>query len=420
MLRAARSLVVVALAFTPVALAGDLTPPGPPGPTMRTLDQVEPRIPVGPLTTPSDGSNVYRISATGSYYLTGDVVGVAGRDGIFIVAAGVRLDLMGYTVRGVPGSIDGISIATSATAREVQVVNGQVRSWGDDGVVVSGAVDSGVVRVERIVSINNGGHGFRLNDHAAVEACVASGNALDGSNVNIESSGIDSHARDNGGVGINCTGSSLVQNCVVSGNGAGGILALSNSVVADSVARANSGVGIEVRAGVVRSSVATGNAAAGVTARLGSSVVACTSTSNSGDGFWLEDGSSLTDSLARSNLGNGAFALVRATVRNSTFEANSFAGIRALGYAHLRDNTCMLNLHGIRATEQASRIEGNMTMANTSTGILVEDDSNFIIRNYALGNGVNYSVAPGNMFGAVLGDVATMNAAPNNSFNVGN
>jgi len=43
-----------ALVFGAIATAGPLTPPGAPAPTMKTLDAVEPSIPVGPLTTPGD------------------------------------------------------------------------------------------------------------------------------------------------------------------------------------------------------------------------------------------------------------------------------------------------------------------------------------------------------------------------------
>lgn len=42
---------------------GSLTPPGAPAPTMRTLDQVEPRTPISALP--------YVISKSGSYYVTG-------------------------------------------------------------------------------------------------------------------------------------------------------------------------------------------------------------------------------------------------------------------------------------------------------------------------------------------------------------
>jgi hypothetical protein len=37
---------------------------------MKTLDEVEPRIPIGPDTTPGDSDSTYKITEPGSYYLT--------------------------------------------------------------------------------------------------------------------------------------------------------------------------------------------------------------------------------------------------------------------------------------------------------------------------------------------------------------
>ena len=58
--------------------AGDLDPPvGPVAPTPGP----EPRTPVNATNTPGDATSVYRITAPGSYYLTGNLAGVAGKHG---------------------------------------------------------------------------------------------------------------------------------------------------------------------------------------------------------------------------------------------------------------------------------------------------------------------------------------------------
>ncbi|MDQ6631762.1 MAG: hypothetical protein M3Y82_08370, partial [Verrucomicrobiota bacterium] len=92
---------------------GQLTPPAPPAPTMKTLSQIEPRTDV--LKLAGDASNLFIITNTGSYYLTTNIVGVAGKNGIQIVGGKVTLDLNGFAVMGAPGSLVGIYITGNST-----------------------------------------------------------------------------------------------------------------------------------------------------------------------------------------------------------------------------------------------------------------------------------------------------------------
>jgi hypothetical protein len=79
-----------------VLAQGPLTPPGAPAPTMKTLQQVEPRIEINATNTPGDADSIFKITEPGSYYLTGNVAGVSGKHGIEIAASDVTLDLMGF------------------------------------------------------------------------------------------------------------------------------------------------------------------------------------------------------------------------------------------------------------------------------------------------------------------------------------
>ena len=85
--------------------AGDVDPPaGPVAPAMKTLDEVEPRIPLSQETTPGDASNLFLITEPGSYYLTGNLDVPATLNGVGISAPNVTLDLEGFTISNTPGT----------------------------------------------------------------------------------------------------------------------------------------------------------------------------------------------------------------------------------------------------------------------------------------------------------------------------
>src|SRR5262245_34082852 len=81
---------------------GTLVPPGPPAPSMKSLDQLEARTPISALP--------YVITNGGSYYLTAMLTGISGTNGITILASHVTVDLNGFGLLGVVGSLDGINV----------------------------------------------------------------------------------------------------------------------------------------------------------------------------------------------------------------------------------------------------------------------------------------------------------------------
>jgi hypothetical protein len=113
--------------------AGPLDPPsGVIAPTYKTLGEVEPRTAINAENTPGNATCLFQITKPGSYYLTGNVLGAAGKDGIAIAASSVTIDLMGFTLEGVGGSLDGIN--TTAVQSEITIRNGVVMNWGANGV----------------------------------------------------------------------------------------------------------------------------------------------------------------------------------------------------------------------------------------------------------------------------------------------
>ncbi len=241
-------LVLIALmlagALARGVLGGPLDPPGPPG---STLPQVEPRSPIPSIGW--NGTFPITISQPGSYYLTGDITGVSGKDGIHINAHDVTLDLNGFTVSGVAGSYTGVyTDGWNDTVR-----NGSVNYWGLNGIYGSGSNST----FDGVQARSNGGTGIENgNGSGLVLHCVATNN---GNNGIVLNGGVvrDSQASTNNNWGIVADAKTLVLSNTVSGNAGGGIHlsgrgpAVSGNTVADNgqtgidIAAAGSGAAIK-------------------------------------------------------------------------------------------------------------------------------------------------------------------------------
>jgi parallel beta-helix repeat protein len=166
--------LVVTFGFQPLAVdaQGSLTPPGPPGPTMLTLSQIEPRTPVDATHTPGNSAAEFVITNSGSYYLTTNIVGVSGEDGIDIEANNVTLDLNGFLLLGVSGSFsDGIQILSGYA--NVTVHNGTISGWGHHGVYS----EAGNATFDRLnVSANE--YGLFVYGPSVIRDCAANGNTF--------------------------------------------------------------------------------------------------------------------------------------------------------------------------------------------------------------------------------------------------
>lgn len=129
----------VALVLVARTFAGNPTPPaGPVAGTMKTLTEIEPRIPINSVNTPGDADVTYRITQPGSYYLTENLIGEPGKVGLAIAASDVTVNLNGFALLGQNGGTTAISVTSggmiSLPQDNVVVRNGHIRYWSGDAV----------------------------------------------------------------------------------------------------------------------------------------------------------------------------------------------------------------------------------------------------------------------------------------------
>ena len=165
---------------------GSLTPPGAPAPTMKTLAQMEPRVPIS--TAP------FTIAQPGSYYLTTNLM--AGKNNVITITTNnVMLDLNGFTIASSPGVTGYFGIYISSDLRNITIKNGFIRG-----------------------GVTNDGHGnFSGPGFGSGISCSATQNVL--------VSGISVSGCRDFGISVGVYSGGLVQDCQVHSVGVIGIVA---------------------------------------------------------------------------------------------------------------------------------------------------------------------------------------------------
>lgn len=337
--------IVVSLTLCGAALlfAGPLDPPtGPVAPTYKTLTEVEPRIAISSTNTPGDADSVFKITAPGSYYLTGNLIGLfaTGKHGIEIATSEVTVDLSGYRISGGASTLDGIHVA-DAGLKNIAIRNGTITNWGGAGVNARDAI-GGVITCVR--AAGNGDTGIYAGTGFVVQDCAATDNST----------------------GITANRGSTIQSGASSTNNGSGITVLPYCSVIDCTAASN--------------------LAFGIFAQNYSRISGCAASNNGGWGIQVLAGCSVVDSLAASNGSGGIQTSTGSLIKDNSCDRNGTGSNPG---------------PGILIGAGDNRVEGN-NCTNADWGIRVEGAGNIIVRNTCSGNTTNWSIVAGNAIAPIV------------------
>lgn len=386
---------------------GSLTPTGAPGPSMKTLSQVEPRIPVT--------SAPFIINQPGSYYLTTNLTYATG-NGIEIRTNNVTVDLMGYSITGSGSMGTGILIADSGSAalRRIVVRNGIVRGFfygincfrcddvqiesmmtcsnAEGGIDIEAGCNGNSVRGCMIT--DNGNQGLLINGSYAphsygntVRDCVIRGNLNNGIKLACQYG--------------QCTATKIVD-CAIVGNGEGILLSgtyglCDATIVSGCLISSNGDVGLSIDGSSGKCD--------------GTMVYDCIISDNASYGLKM-------DGFQGECNGN--------TVRDCSLIGNSQYGISLSGQAGGCDGNsvehCVLRKNGAIGISLSyaggNRIVNNHVSGTTgasSFGIYsTSTTNNLVLQNTCVGQVSNFQVVPADTLGPVVtssGILSTTNGA---------
>ena len=387
---------------------GPLAPPGPPAPMMRTLEQIEPRIPITNLP--------WVIAAPGSYYVVTNLAGdVLLPDGIVVQASDVTIDLKGFALQGNTGGGSGINAALGV--KNLKVYNGVIRDWLSSGILAQNA-DSGQLADLRVS--NNGG-GIYVGMGWTVTSCQCYSNSAYGLYTAAYCTVRDCTAAwTKNWAGIAVGSYSTMSGCATMTNWAG-IWTGPSCSVANCTSASNTRWGFNPSGSCVFDDcTASFNGTNGFIVMPGCRIVNCTSMYNAGNGFDAGfvsgevPGCKISGCTAMWNQLNGiVVSYPGSIVENCVATRNNLDGIYVGSRCFILLNSCDSNGQGamgwagIRVVGSFSRIDGNSVMQNNGPGIFTGLAGNncLVVRNTAHGNLANYALA-GGTFNAQIINIA--------------
>lgn len=340
---------------------GALTPTSAPAPSMRTLQQIEPRTPVDDTHTPGDANSLFKITSPGSYYLTGNIsfiprLGDASQQsGIEIQSNDVTLDLNGFRVSSSAGTNGLNGIIVNGNYKAITIKNGTVAGWNLDGIAALG-VTSGTF--ENLTLDNNNDDGLVVGGTASIRNCRATNNKNRGIVADNNSTISDCEARSNPKAGIVGTTRCVISRCVVADATSGDGIVADNYCIVESCTVNNAfNFGIKT---VNRPNISN-----------------CTVTD--------------CGHVDVNGVSGGILLHYAGTVRNCAISFNRI-GIEILGSsdgggALIENNQLDSNSGGgIDILSSGNRIDNNSICCSAGPAIRTHEGGNFIVRNHAIGN----------------------------------
>ncbi|MCL4220888.1 MAG: right-handed parallel beta-helix repeat-containing protein [Phycisphaerales bacterium] len=334
------------------ALGGPLNPPlGAVTSTMKTLEQIEPRVMLSSETTPGDADSQFKITSPGSYYLNGSMTISSGRMFIEVAASNVTIDLSGFRVNGASGALTGIYGASGT--RNVVVRNGTITGF-NQGIDM---FNTSIATIEDVQLLDTVGDGLTVGPSSKVLR------------VSVQDAGEDGFTGYGGTIMRDCTAYS----CGNYGYYAGGAVSFQGCTARD-------------------------NASAGFYVTTGSSVIGCEASGNLGWGIGTianSDGVTIADSTV--------------IVPN----AGSSHGIGVFNKSTIRNNTVTNNRSGAWTlyVNEGNRVEGNTTSGGLQA-VTAGGNKNLIIGNFHTGASAigAFTVGGSNAVGPVVSATGTISS----------
>lgn len=383
-----RNTIVLALisgaALSASTLAGPLNPPaGPVTSSYKTLSEVEPRTAVNATNTPGDVEAIYVISASGSYYLSGNITGTSGKKGIKITASNVTLDLNGFSMIGGGVADDAINTPVFPATQNIIIRNGNILNWVKEGVDAYYTSNCRIENVQVASSLN--GYGIITGPGSSIAGCNVRGS----------------------GAGIVTTDGCTVTQCTAYGNtGAGFLIGNGNTVIGCVAQGTTTGPGFQAGAGCTIKDCAAyvnlGTTAHGFTVASGCTVTSCTARGNDQDGFHI-----LADSFNTSLIG-----CTSTLNKQNGFKAENGVGYRISDSVASRNNRNGIEVTGSCAVINNTCEDNGALVGATTSAIYVTFNGNRIDGNHVVGSAYGINVASGTFNNLAVRNTAAFCTTP--------